>query len=88
MNHLTTWGLPPQQLAKLRIPRWWITDHFFDVELCDPCPAGTLITSREPDFPWAFRKRALLSSQWGTYNERPLGGATLFEVEPAPRTAQ
>jgi hypothetical protein len=67
------------QLAR-RLPRYWLTDHFRNVQ-----PAhwkeGDYIESADPRFPLRFRKLALLSSAWGRYGRvTGLRGATLFRV--------
>jgi hypothetical protein len=80
VNRLTTWGMPTRITQTIQVPRWWITDHFAHATMPNPMCVGDVVQSVHPDFPFSFRKVALLSGAWGHYGHGPLPGATLFEV--------
>jgi hypothetical protein len=65
--------------ANIKMPEWWITDHFVGATLPNPMAVGDRVVS-DSDFPFVFEKAALLSSSWGYYGGGSLPGATLFKV--------
>lgn len=76
----------PMTWFRSRPPRWWVTDHFRPA--VRGLAEGDMVRSPDRDFPVAFRKVRLLSSQWGNITQ--LFGATVFEVAavekpPPPR---
>jgi hypothetical protein len=73
-------GMPQARADAIRVPQWWIADHFKDVRPIAELGVGGLIRSSDPRFPFAYRKRALLSSDWGKYAGPARAGATLFET--------
>jgi hypothetical protein len=81
VNRLNVPAAMPQALADaVRVPRWWIADHFMDVQPFAELRVGEHIRSTDPRFPFAYRKVALLSSDWGRYAGPTMAGATLFET--------
>ncbi|HEX5557402.1 MAG TPA: hypothetical protein VFX13_07250, partial [Gaiellales bacterium] len=82
VNRLVRHGMSAGDARATRLPRWWITDHFADAQPTGQLAVGDYITSTDPDFPVRFRKRALLSSEWGHYGHGAIPGATLFQVDP------
>ena len=49
--------------ANIKVPVWWITDHFVGATLPNPMAVGDRVVS-DSDFPFVFEKAALLSSSW------------------------
>lgn len=93
VNELTTHQMPRELIQEVVLPKWWITDHFGNHEMLDTngerkvneLRDGDLVRSLDPLFPVQFRKKALLSSQWGRYGHgSPIRGACLFEIERLP----
>ncbi len=81
VNELTTRGLSREDASKIPVSHYYITDHFIQAEIPNPCRNGDTIFSCDARFPFSFRKLALLSSDWGHYGGGgPLRGATLFQV--------
>jgi len=81
VNRLSTSGLTYEEAERVEIPRYYITDHFENATIPDPCPKGASVRSNDAEFPYVFRKLSLLSSEWGNYGyHTTLGGATLFEA--------
>jgi hypothetical protein len=81
VNKLVTHGLSKGEASRIPASRYYITDHFENGLVPNTCPPGESVTSLDPNFPYSFKKLALLSGGWGTYGPRTtLGGATLFEV--------
>jgi hypothetical protein len=66
---------------QVRVPKWWITDHFRDVRSYGELRPGDHVESLDERFPFTYKKIALLSSDWGTYADSAMAGATLFSVE-------
>jgi hypothetical protein len=73
-------GMPQAVADAIRVPRWWIADHFMDIQAFVELGVGGLIRSSDARFPFAYRKVALLSSDWGKYAGPAMAGATLFET--------
>jgi hypothetical protein len=74
-------GMPASLAERVPAPPWWITDHFANVRTFGGLRNGDCVESLDGGFPLRFRKRALLSSDWGTYGGSTVRGATLFSVE-------
>ena len=79
VNRLDSMALPDELLRSIPLPRHFVTDHFENAEVPNPLETGGMVRSMDRRLPFAFRKIALLSSQWGRYGSGPVGGATLFE---------
>jgi hypothetical protein len=68
-------------LKGARTSEWYITDHFSGAHIPNPLSPGGFVTSKDPEFPFVFEKRALLSSNWGGYGDWScMKGAALFRV--------
>jgi len=83
VNRLDLGGLSSSQADSVPLPAWWITDHFKEAVVPGSLPVGDLVSSKNSAFPAAFRKVALLSTDWGHYGHGAIGGATVFAVVPA-----
>lgn len=73
--------MPQAEAEAVRIPRWWVTDHFRDAKPFAELGVGEIVESIDPRFPFVFRKLALLASDWGRYGGPVMAGATMFEAE-------
>lgn len=83
VNRLSTNGLGYEEAARIPMPRYYITDHFENAQIPNPCRRGDFVSSMDESFPLVFKKLALLSTDWGNYGGwTNLGGATLFKVFP------
>ncbi|MFC1670033.1 hypothetical protein ACFL20_06530 [Spirochaetota bacterium] len=80
VNDLTMEGVQKDNYPT-SISKYYISDHFYNHNMNGNFSPGDCITSKDPDFPFKFKKLALLSTEWGNYGkEFNLGGTTLFEV--------
>jgi hypothetical protein len=84
VNNLSRLDLSPAQAAAVKLPKWWITDHFVNHEPFDELRDGDVVRSADPLFPVAFHKLALLSGDFGRYGRGAIRGATIFEVVIRP----
>lgn len=75
VNELSRRGLDAATAARIRVPRWWITDHFKGAEW-----SGDFVISADPSFPFRFRRVVLLTTDWGRYNWRKRPGTMVYEV--------
>jgi len=75
-------GSPLKMLPQA--PRWWVTDHFVSAHGdANHLLPNDVVRSECNDFPFVFRKVALLSTKWG-HSWPPVSGATVFGVERNP----
>lgn len=78
VNDLSRRGLDAATAARVRVPRWWVTDHFKDAEW-----SGDFVISTDRSFPFRFRRVALLTTDWGRYNWGTRPGTMVYEVARA-----